>query len=212
MGAAAGGLTSRLVAPASALVIAAAALLLLMAPPWMHFALDASGGSNSQATPALAYMLSDDTVAELLLGPGTFARFTAGEAAHMRDVRLVLYVFLALAVASAALVAWRILRQPREPRTWRSIARGGAALAAAVAVLGVFAALAFGVAFELFHRILFPGGNWAFPQDSLLIRLYPYGFWQLSAAALGVLSIGGGLIVWALARHRARTLEAQTVR
>jgi hypothetical protein len=59
----------------------------------------------------------------------------------------------------------------------------------------------------MFHRILFPGGNFSFPADSLLIQLYPYAFWQLSAGALGVLGIVGGLVVWWLARRRARSLE-----
>ena len=35
-----------------------------------------------------------------------------------------------------------------------------------------------------------------FPGDSLLITLYPYAFWELSAAAMGVLGISAGLIVW----------------
>ena len=72
--------------------------------------------------------------------------------------------------------------------------------------VGVFAAVAFDAAFELFHRIFFPGGNWDFPADSLLIRLYPYVFWQLSAGALGVLGILGGTAVWWLARRRERSL------
>lgn len=80
-----------------------------------------------------------------------------------------------------------------------------------IGVLGGFALLAFGVAFELFHRVLFPGGNWAFPADSLLIRLYPYEFWQLSATAFGALAMLGGASVWYLARRRARALANDAV-
>lgn len=185
------------------IVILAIALLLLMTPIWMHFAISASAipGIQPSLTP-----LSDRTVFELLFGPGTFSAFAPDEAAHLRDARVVLYVFLGLAIGSAGLIAWSIARRGADPRTWRSIARGGAALAVIVILLGAFAALAFGVAFELFHRIFFPGGNWAFAADSLLIRLYPYGFWQLTAAALGALGVVGGLIVWFLARRRARAL------
>lgn len=196
------------VAPATMVVILAVALLLLMTPIWTHFAISAS--SSTFATSPLAFPLSDRTVAELLFGPGTFSAFAADEAAHMRDVRLVLYGFLALAIGSAGLIAWSIARHGADPRTWRSIARGGAALALTLLVLGIFAALAFGVAFELFHRIMFPGGNWAFPADSLLIRLYPYAFWQLSAAAFGTLGIAGGSVIWFLARRRARALASAT--
>jgi len=188
------------------IVIIAAALLLLMTPIWMHFALSASGGTAAVATPELALRLSDRTVSELLFGPGAFSDYEADEAAHMRDARFVLYGFLALAIASIALLAWSLGRESRDPRTWSSVARGGAILSAAMLVIGVLAAATFDAAFELFHRIFFPGGNFEFPANSLLIMLYPYAFWQLTAGALGVLGIVGGLIVWFLARRRARSL------
>ena len=202
------GIAHALLTPATMIVILAAALLLLMTPFWIHFALSVSGGTAAAATPEAALQLSDRTVTELLVGPGTFSDFAPDEASHMREVRLVLYGFLALAVLAGAIVAWTVGRASTDPRTWRAIARGGAVLAIALVVLGVFAALAFGVAFELFHRIFFPGGNWAFPPDSLLIRLYPYAFWQLSVAALGGLGVAGGVLVWFLARRRARALES----
>ena len=193
-------------------VLLAAALLLLMTPFWMHFALNVSGGLDAQATPQMSYELSDKTVGELFVGPGTFVAFGADEQGHMRDVRLVLWAFLATAAASLAVLAVAVWRNGRDPATWRAIGRGGILLAGAVVVVGIFAAVAFGVAFELFHRVLFPGGNWAFPADSLLIRLYPYAFWQMSAAALGVVSVVGGAITWRFAIHRARSLQAQQSR
>ena len=189
------------------IVILAISLLLLMTPIWTHFALGASGGTLAMAAPAESIQLSDRTVAELLVGPGSFTAFAPDEAGHMRDVRVVLLGFLALGIASGALLAWQIRSRRGDPALWRSVARGGVALIVALVVVGVFAALAFGVAFELFHRILFPGGNWEFAPNSLLIRLYPYAFWQMSAAALGLLAIVGGIGVWWFARRRARALE-----
>jgi integral membrane protein (TIGR01906 family) len=197
--------TARLVAPATMIVILAIALLVLMSPFWIHFALDTVRGPGAE--PPL--WLSDRTVKELFLGPGTFYDFVEDEAGHMRDVRVVLQVFLALALASAGVIGWQLWRHPDRPQLWRSIARGGLALSVTILVLGVFAAVAFDAAFELFHRVLFPGGNWSFPADSLLIQLYPYAFWELTSAALGVLAIGGGLVVWLVARRRARTVETR---
>ena len=197
-------LAAVLLPPATAIVIGAVALLILLTPPWMHLALDLSGGSSGLATLQQAHELSDQTVVELFAGPGTFAAFAADEAGHMRDVRLVLWGFLGLALASFAIVAWRLSRHGRSPQTWQAVARGGLLLVGVTVVVGLFATLAFGVAFELFHRVFFPGGNWAFAQDSLLIRLYPYEFWQLTAGALGVLLIVGGVVVWWFARRRAR--------
>jgi len=203
------GVSRFLIPPATAVAIAAAALLLLMTPFWVHSALDFSGGARALPVRALSHAVSDQTVAELFTGPGTFAAFGADEAGHMRDVRVILLGFLAIALASAAFVGWALWRHSRDPRTWRQIARGGLLLVGFVVVVGVFAALAFGVAFDLFHRLVFPGGNWAFAADSLLIRLYPYEFWQLSAAAFSVLTLAGGGLVWVVARRRARSLETR---
>jgi uncharacterized membrane protein len=72
----------------------------------------------------------------------------------------------------------------------------------------VFALTAFEAAFTLFHEIVFPGGNWAFSADSLLIRLYPEQFWELTAAALGILASLGALVVWLVARRRAAALTS----
>lgn len=206
------GILAILLVPATMVTIMAIALLLLMTPIWTHAAIAASGGTAAAATPELAYQLSDRTVAELMLGPGRFADYGRDEAAHMRDVRLVLYLFLAAATAALVLIVWSIRRRSSDPATWQALSRGGAALVAIVLVLGVFGALAFGVAFELFHELLFPGGNFAFPEDSLLIQLYPIDFWQLSAAAFGALGIVGGLLVWFFGRRKARQLPAKTAR
>jgi hypothetical protein len=205
-----------LVAAATAIALLGAALLLLFTPVWVHAALTLSGGGAWLGSDQLARSLSDRTIAELLLGPGAFAFagpdgrpfYSADEQAHMRDVRLVLYAFLVLVATAVAVVVAAVLRRGRDAATWRGIARGGASLAVALLVAGAFAAVAFGAAFELFHRLLFPGGNWAFPADGNLIRLYPLGFWQLSSAALGALGIGGGLVTWLVARRRAERLEA----
>ncbi len=127
-------------------------------------------------------MVSDRTVTELLVGPGTFQfvwwpcddvsscafgppLYTPDEAAHLRDVRLVLWSFLGLALTSAILMPVAIARRPNDAVRWRAVARGGGALTVLIVVLGVVGALAFEPAFELFHRLLFPGGNWAFPAD-----------------------------------------------
>lgn len=201
------GILRLLVAPATMIVILAAPLLLLMTPLWTNFALSASGATNSFVTADAAYALSYRTVGELLFGPGTFSAFAPDEAAHMRDVRIVFWGFIVLAIAAQTLLIWQIARHGRDSQTWRAISRGGLWLVVALIVLGVFAAFAFDTAFELFHRIFFPGGNFAFPPDSLLITLYPYAFWELSAGALGVLGITAGLVVWIGARRGADSLE-----
>jgi hypothetical protein len=198
-----------LLPPATILVILVGAVLLLMTPLWMHFSIPAAGGGLPGYTGPEALDVSDRTVGQLLFGPGTFEGFTADEAAHLLDARMLLYVFLVAAGASLVLLVASLLRRRTDPRVWRAVARGGKVLVVGVVVLGVIGALAFGAAFTLFHQIFFPGGNWAFPPDSMLIRLYPYAFWQMTSVALGVLCLIGGGLAWFIGRRNAKRLEAR---
>lgn len=199
-----------LVPPATILVIVVGAVLLLMTPMWMHVGLRASGGSDAFITQQQSLEVSDRTVAALLLGQGTFSElFTASEVSHLRDAGLVLYVFLVPAAASLVLLVSSGLRRGSDPSMWRAVARGGSILVVGTVVLGTVAFVAFDFAFELFHRIFFPGGNWAFPPNSMLIRLYPYAFWEFTSLALGALCVLVGSLVWFYARRRAARLDAR---
>jgi uncharacterized membrane protein len=158
--------------------------------------------------------VSDDTVNDLLFGgdfdiqlatgsgPGV-AVYTADEAAHLRDARAVLYLFVVLAVASLVFIVAALVHRPNDARRWRAVARGGAGLAIGAVVAGVVGFFAFDPLFELFHRVFFPGGNWEFPADSNMIRLYPYAFWQVMAVGLGVFCVAFGGLVWWFARRCA---------
>src|SRR5215203_1374539 len=145
----ASSVAAALVVPATMIVILAISLLVLMTPIWMHFALTTAWPSGGDVTYGLG--LSDRTVWEVFVGPGTFTDFAPDEAAHMRDVRVVFWGFMAVAVLSLVLVGWRVVRHGREARTWRAISRGGVALAVILAIVGPLALLFFDSAFELFH-------------------------------------------------------------
>jgi len=200
-----------LLSAATAITILAIALLVLMTPIWTGPALRLSGGAAALEA-GLAEDMTNRAVVELFVGPGTFSYstepgpviFSADEAGHLRDVRVILLGFLAIAALSAVYVIARLRKA--DARDWRAVALGGAGLALGVVVVGAAGFLAFNLLFELFHRILFPGGNWSFDESSWLIRLYPLSFWQLSAAALGVLAALGGVVTWWFARRRAARL------
>ncbi|CAN5846616.1 hypothetical protein BH24CHL6_BH24CHL6_03930 [soil metagenome] len=204
----------------TALSLLGLSLLILLLPVYMHPALDAAGSAEllGIGRPE-AHALSDRTVGELLLGPGTFAFagpdgqpfYGPDEVAHMRDVRLVLFGFLTLVLLSVITLAVALATNWRRAFVWRSVARGGAVLAMGLLVIGIVALGAFDLMFELFHRLLFPGGNWAFdPASQRLVQLYPLGFWQLTSLALGLLAVGSGVLVWLLGRARAGRLEPPT--
>lgn len=202
---------------ATALVVLAGSLALMLLPLWIHFALDVSGSAATLGLPpAEVHALSDRTVAELVFGPGTFALagpdgvpfFSAAEASHLRDARSVLWGFLALAAVGAVCVAVRLSRAGRRPAAWAQIRRGAAGLVIGLVIAGVVALAAFEPAFELFHRVFFPGGNWAFdPRTDRLVQLYPFGFWQLTTVAMGTVSIGLATLVWSVARRRSAQLS-----
>jgi hypothetical protein len=202
-----------LVSAATALVILAVVLLVLLQPIYVHAALGQAGSASVLGvTPAQAEVLSDRTVAELIAGPGSFAFegpsggpfYDPAEAAHLRDARLVLWLFLGLSAIALAGLLTALASPARRPWAWRAIRRGAAALAVGMALVGAFFLVAFDLAFELFHRIFFPGGNWAFdPSTQRLVQLYPIAFWQVTAAALGGLAIGLAAATWWVARRQA---------
>ena len=195
---------------ATALSILGAAVLVLLTPLWTQPAVRATSAAFF-ATPDQAVAYSDMTVGKLVFG-GDFEDvgrgfYTAAEASHLRDARTLLYGFLILVGVSTVFVAVRLARRG-DRSSWSAVANGGLGLVVGVLVLGVVGFLAFDVAFELFHRIFFVGGNWEFPADSNMIRLYPYAFWQWTAFALGLLTVLGGGVVWWFARRRGRRLVA----
>jgi integral membrane protein (TIGR01906 family) len=195
-------------------------VLPVMLTPWStRLLIDVDGtprtllGTSADA----AHELSDRTVRDLVLG-GDFAfagpdgrpMYTAAEIGHLRDVRTVLYGFLAVAGICALTLVLALVRASDRKSMWQAVARGGAILSVGVIALGLVGVTAFGPAFDLFHRILFPGGNWAFdPTTSRLVQLYPLGFWMAATAVLGVLSFTVGVATWALARRLGRREAAR---
>lgn len=204
---------------ATMLSIGALALLVLLTPLYIHPALDMSGAPATLGLSAeLTHGYSDQTITDLVFGPGTFdfvgpdgtAFYSPDERSHMRDVRTVLYGFVALSALAAVLLAVVLVRRRADRTVTRAIGRGGVILVVGTVVLGIFAAVAFDAAFELFHRLLFPGGNFSFdPTTQRLVQLYPFAFWQLSAAAMAILLIAGGATAWFFGRRRAHAAASR---
>ena len=199
------------VSVATALTILAVAVLLVLPTFVLHPLLDAAGSASFLGVaPDEARRYSDLTVTELVVGPGTFAfagpgggpLFDAAEASHLRDARALLYGFLAVCAVAAVLVVAATMRARRSD-VWRDVARGAGGLAVAIVMIGAIALVAFEPAFELFHRIFFPGGNWAFdPGSQRLVQLYPLAFWRYVSALVGIIAVALAIATWALARRR----------
>ncbi len=199
------------------LAIIAIAILPLLTPLFMHPALDAAASAERLGVEAAdAHRWSDQSVAELVLGPGTFAFdgpggapfYDSAERGHLSDARLLLWLCFVGGAVSVLGIGSLMVRagEDRRRATWRVISRAGAS-AAAVLVVGValISAVAFDTLFTLFHQVFFPGGNWAFdPATQRLVQLYPFAFWQIASAALGLLIVVFGTTTWWLGRRLSR--------
>lgn len=214
-----GGLMALAIGLATMVILIMSAILVLMTPFYMHGALDRAGSAGYLGVTATeAHAISDATIGELLVGPGTFIIplpgggtdfYDASEASHLRDARAVLYGLLGLGAISAAVLAVGSVRSRRRPRFWRAIAAGSGVLIVAFVIIGILFLVAFDAAFTLFHQIFFSGGNWSFDFGTQrMVQLYPIPFWQEVTTVLGILIVITGSLVWWLARRRARRLEA----
>ncbi len=202
------------------LAIIAVAVLPLLTPAFIHPALDAAGSAGWLGVAAdEAHRMSDLSVMELVAGPGTFAFdgpvelgggpfYDAAERGHLADARLLLWLCLVTGMVSLVGVGVVLSRTTGEGTraAWRTVSRAGATAAITVVALAILSLVAFEPLFTLFHQVFFPGGNWAFdPSRQRLVQLYPFAFWQIAAAALGVLVLVLGLATWWLGRRLARS-------
>lgn len=193
-----------LAAVATVAVLVGAALAVLLLPPVTHAGLAYAGSAAWLGVPGdVAAGWSDATVTGLLAGsrrigpllPDGTPLFGAAEEAHLHDVRTIAWLVLGLGALGTLVLTVLLGRPSTRPAAARAIRRTATIVAVGTVILGLGAALAFEVAFTLFHQLLFPGGNWAFdPAVARLVRLYPTAFWQAMAAGLGVLLVGGSLL------------------
>lgn len=213
------GAASVLIGLATALIIVAVALPLFLNPLWVAFeqgraqAAAWTGFSEPELRAA-----TDAILADLVVGPPAFDVAVGGapvlderERGHMRDVRGVFVGFFAMAlvVAAAALAIATRRRGIDRVRTWRAVRGGALALIAVFVVVGVVAVVAFDALFEVFHRVLFPGGSYTFdPATERLVQLFPFQFWQETAIVLGAVCLALAALVVVIAHGRAAATAA----
>jgi integral membrane protein (TIGR01906 family) len=206
---------------ATILAIISLAVLPLLTPWFIHAALDAAGSADLLGLSAqLTHRLSDRSVEELLLGPGSFAFagpdgepfYDEAERGHLGDARLLLGVVLMVGGAAIVGIGAVMSRdQAMRQAAWQVVGRAALSTAVVVLVLGAISLVAFGSLFTLFHQVFFPAGNWSFdPATQRLVQLYPFRFWQIAAAALGLLVFLLGLGAWLLVRWARRRTRVRS--
>jgi integral membrane protein (TIGR01906 family) len=208
---------------AAAIVVVAIAILPFLTPAWVGFeqgrtnATGLTGYSEADLRTATNAILHD-----LVIGPPDFAVQVAGapvleerERSHMRDVRGVFAGFALLALVAGVVLVAGILgarRMGHVERAWGAIGTGMRVLVVGIVAAGVIASVAFDAAFEVFHRLFFPGGSYTFdPRTDRLVQLFPFDFGSETTIVLGVvivvLAVAIALAAGRLAR-RATTARA----
>lgn len=117
--------------------------------------------------------------------------FDRAAVSHLTDVRNVLVPARELTLALLLVLgAWSLLRA-RSARgralIGRTCALAAWALLAAATLAIATGALDFDGVFAWFHGLFFSAGTWMFPEDALLIQVFPLAFWTTAAACWGVL-------------------------
>lgn len=131
--------------------------------------------------------------------------FQQRELDHLRDVR---NLFRISYVVQLILVILGIVLYRRDKRFWcradfcSGFWKGNLLFLAMIGFLALFAALDFTKAFGLFHRFLFPSGNWSFnPMKYRMVRIMPRQFFLDAAVRVGTrtafpLLLAAGFSAW----------------
>ncbi|HSW90297.1 MAG TPA: DUF1461 domain-containing protein [Patescibacteria group bacterium] len=127
--------------------------------------------------------------------------FTANELAHLDDVSKI-YKPLSFVLNFATILSWGILllavHQKNNLRVSLNLA---SKILAGIVGLGLISVLLFTNSFVLFHEVLFPAGNWAFPASSYLIAIFPEIFWRLELVVIVLLLSAFSLVYRLLALY-----------
>lgn len=200
---------------ATILALVGVAILPFLNPVWLGFQQDRANAVAWTGWPRETVReVTDSLLHDLVLGPPEFAMSVDGtpvfderERAHMRDVRVVFSGVYAASLAGLAvlLLGRKLTRGSRS--FWRSVALACGVAVGIVALLGLVFGVAFDAAFEIFHRLFFPPGTYAFdPASARLVQLLPGQLWYETSLAFGALLIllASGLGAVAYRQSRAR--------
>ena len=124
--------------------------------------------------------------------------FDAQAVSHLLDVRRVIGGARTTTGVLAAIVALGIgvqIARRRFGAISDALLAGGAWCLLLVIVAALSGTMNFDSFFAWFHSLFFAAGTWEFPADSLLIQLFPEGFWMAAGLAWAGLVLLGGIVL-----------------
>ena len=127
---------------------------------------------------------------------GAEVGMTLAEQSHLQDVKKitipVLYIQRLLTIFLLLLIGY-LVQDKQLSIVKKASKKAFSILSMAIIPVGIFSFFLWNVFFTLFHQLLFPQGNWAFPEESFLITVFPDSFWFYSSVAFLGLSL---IIAW----------------
>jgi len=131
----------------------------------------------------------DSDAPELPASIGGHTAFDEAAVSHLIDVREVLMPARQLTALLASLAfVWVALRsRSRKGRSimGRCLIATGALLLVCMLLVVVAGTSDFYTFFAYFHSLFFEAGTWQFPDNALLIRVFPLPFWMTAGATWG---------------------------
>jgi integral membrane protein (TIGR01906 family) len=212
-------IASVLVAIATPCVVIAAAVVLFLNPIWVGFEQDRTDVTGFTGYPAAeVHRVTGSILSDLVFGPPNFEVAVNGttvldssERRHMVDVRNVLLMFGAVALAAVVVLVVAGVAGRSASWFWRAVGVGGRILIVGVVVVGLGFAIFFEQAFELFHEIFFPPGTYLFdPTKEKLVQLFPDQFWSETSVGIAAAVLVLALVVTYGAGRIAARMTATT--
>ena len=117
---------------------------------------------------------------EFLIQP----EFTQREVTHMADVKKVIknmnsLLFFCVVISTISLIYASTRLNIKDFKKFISkYLKIGSTITIIIILILFFSALNFDFTFNLFHSLLFQQGTWLFPENSMLIQLFPITFFQ----------------------------------
>ncbi len=145
--------------------------------------------AHSEFTPNTVEHVIDDVLSALEGGELSNIVFSDAEKSHIYDVaqvfayaRIVVVTSVVLLFFFALFVIWY---KQDAALFFLSLSAAGAFVTIASAMLVVAVAGNFEWVFEWMHQILFPQGNWQFPPEAVLVRIFPSHIFEQLAYQIG---------------------------
>lgn len=124
--------------------------------------------------------------------------FTEEEIIHMRDVKRIIRIVFYVLIISLILTVFVLTRTKGK---YGIISVSSTITFIIISVVAIFAYFGFDRSFYIFHEVLFRNQYWLLPADTMLIKMFPLGFFYEYAIVWFIMSACLSLFTGIIARN-----------